>query len=47
MSADYQSPFPYKGVLKKVEVSLGEDKLSPKERETVRKMEVAAAQARH
>ena len=47
VSADYQSPFPFTGVLKKVEIALGEDKLTPPEQESVRKMEVAAAQARH
>jgi arylsulfatase len=47
VSSDYQSPFPFTGTLKKVEITLGEDKLSPKERRVVQKMEEAAAQARH
>ena len=47
VSTDYQSPFPFTGVLKKVEITLGEDKLTAREQGAVRKMEAAAAQARH
>jgi arylsulfatase A-like enzyme len=46
-SSDYQSPFPFTGVLNKVEVTLGEDKLTPQDQAAVRSMEAAAAQARH
>jgi arylsulfatase A-like enzyme len=47
VSADYQSPFPFTGVIKKVEISLGDQNLTPEEHGEVRKAEKAAEQARH
>jgi arylsulfatase len=47
VSADYQSPFPFTGTMKKVEISLGEQNLTPAQHEEVRKAETAAAQAHH
>jgi len=43
----FQLKSTFTGVLKKVEVRLGEDKLPPQDQVEVRKMETAAAQARH
>ncbi|HXJ23154.1 MAG TPA: arylsulfatase [Polyangia bacterium] len=47
VSADYRSPFPFTGTLKKVEIKLDEEKLTPDEQATVRKMHAAAESARH
>jgi len=47
VSSEYESPFPYRGVLKKVEISLGDQRLTPEEATAIRDMEAAAAQARH
>ncbi len=47
VSADYQSPFPFTGVIKKVEISLGGQDLTPEEHGEVRRAENAAEQARH
>jgi arylsulfatase len=47
VSADYQSPFAFTGTMKKVEIKLEEEKLTPAEKETVKKMHAAAEQARH
>jgi arylsulfatase len=47
VSSEYESPFPYRGVLRKIEISLGEHHLTPEEHGAVLDMEVAAAQARH
>ncbi|HEY6477535.1 MAG TPA: arylsulfatase, partial [Polyangia bacterium] len=47
VSADYASPFAFTGVMKKVEISLGQQDLTPAEHGEIRKAETAAAQARH
>jgi arylsulfatase len=47
VSADYQSPFPFTGRIKKVEIALEEEKLSPGEQAEVKKMHAAAESARH
>jgi hypothetical protein len=47
VSSDYQSPFPFMGVLKKVEITLGEDKLTSEEQAAVRQMHATAALAHH
>ncbi|HVO31438.1 MAG TPA: arylsulfatase, partial [bacterium] len=47
VSTEYRSPFPYGGTLKKVEISLQPQRLTPEEQGAVRGMETAAAQARH
>jgi arylsulfatase len=47
VSADYQSPFPFTGVLKKVEIRLENEQLTVDEKDTVKKAHAAAAQARH
>jgi arylsulfatase len=47
VSADYQSPFPFTGILKKVEIKLEEEKLTPEEQIEVRQKRAAAEQARH
>jgi arylsulfatase len=47
VSADYQSPFRFTGTIKKVEIKLEEEKLTPAEKEAVKKMHAAAEQARH
>jgi arylsulfatase len=47
VSADYQSPFPFTGTLKKVEIKLEPEPLTPAEKDEVQKMHAAAAQARH
>jgi hypothetical protein len=47
VSADYKSPFPFTGTLKKVEIKLEEEPLTPAERAAVQAMHAAAAQAHH
>lgn len=47
VSADYRSPFPFTGTLKKVVIELGEERLSPEEKGAVQRMRAAAEQARH
>ena len=47
VSADYQSPFPFTGTIKKVEIKLEEEKLTPAEQTEVRRARAAAEQARH
>jgi arylsulfatase len=47
VSADYQSPFRFTGTMKKVEIELQEEQLTPGEKAEVKKLHAAAAQARH
>jgi arylsulfatase len=47
VSADYQSPFPFTGTIKKVDIKLEQDELSPGEQAELRKLHAAAEQARH
>jgi arylsulfatase len=47
VSADYRSPFPFTGTIKKVELTLGEEKLTQEEHATLKKMHAAAESARH
>ncbi len=47
VSEDYQSPFAFTGTLKKVEIKLEEEPLTPAERAAVQAMHAAAAQAHH
>src|SRR5262249_14265780 len=46
VSDRYQSPFPFNGILKKVEIKLAEGKLEAKDRGALRRMESRAARAR-
>jgi arylsulfatase A-like enzyme len=47
VSADYQSPFPFGGTIKKVEINLEPEPLTPAEQDEVKRLHAAAAQARH
>jgi arylsulfatase len=47
VSTDYRSPFRFGGKIKKVEIKLEEDKLTPGEQTEVMKMHAAAEAARH
>jgi arylsulfatase len=47
VSNDYRSPFRFTGKLKKIEIQLEEQKLTPAEHAEVMKMHAAAEQARH
>ena len=47
VSSDYRSPFRFTGTIKKVEIKLEEEKLTPAEQAAVKKMQAAAEQARH
>ena len=47
VSADYRAPFRFSGKIKKVEIKLEEDKLTPAEQTEVQKMHAAAEAARH
>ncbi|HVZ88237.1 MAG TPA: arylsulfatase [Polyangia bacterium] len=47
VSADYQSPFPFAGTIKKVEIDLDPEQLTPGEQQEVQRLHAAAAQARH
>jgi arylsulfatase len=47
VSNDYQSPFRFTGRIKKVELELQEEKLTPAEKAEVRKAHAAAEAARH
>jgi len=47
VSTDYASPFPFTGTIKKVEIKLEDEKLTPAEHAEVKKMHAAAEQARH
>jgi len=46
VSTEYDSPFPFAGTLKKVEISLGEDSLTAEEHVAIDEIEAAAAQDR-
>src|SRR5579863_9324258 len=47
VSADYKSPFRFTGTIKKVEVKLEDEKLSPAEQAELKKMPAAVEAARH
>ena len=47
VSADYQSPFPFTGKMKKVEIKLEDQNLTPAEHAELKKLHAAAEQARH
>ena len=47
VSSDYKSPFRFGGKIKKVEIKLEEDKLTPGEQAEIKKMHAAAEAARH
>ena len=47
VSLDYQSPFRFTGKIKKVEIKLEEEKLTPAQQAEVQKMHAAAEAARH
>jgi hypothetical protein len=47
VSADYKSPFRFTGTIKKVEVKLEDEKLTPAEQAEVKKMHAAVESARH
>jgi arylsulfatase len=47
VSADYRAPFRFTGTIKKVEIELGEERLTPGEKAEVKKMHAAAEAARH
>ena len=47
VSADYRSPFRFTGKIKKVEIKLEEEKLTPAEQAEVKKMHAAVEAARH
>ena len=47
VSADYRSPFPFGGTIKKVEINLEPEPLTPAEQQEVQRLHAAAAQARH
>ena len=47
VSSDYKSPFRFEGTIKKVEIKLEEERLTPSEQAAVKEMHAAAEQARH
>jgi arylsulfatase A-like enzyme len=47
VSDEYRSPFPFTGTLKSVDIKLEEQKLTPEQHSTVRRMHAAAESARH
>jgi hypothetical protein len=47
VSADYKAPFKFTGKLKKIEIKLEDEKLTPEEQAAVKKVHAAAEAARH
>jgi hypothetical protein len=47
VSADYKSPFRFTGTIKKVEIKLEDEKLTPAEQAEVKKAHAAVEAARH
>jgi hypothetical protein len=47
VSADYKSPFRFTGKIKKVEIKLEDEKLTPEEQGELKKKHAAAEVARH
>ncbi len=47
VSADYRAPFRFTGTIKKVEIKLEDEKLTPTEQADLKKLHAAAEQARH